>query len=100
MLTDIFFTIFLVFLNGFFVAAEFAIVKVRVSQIDLQTLSNNSCIIINACYLFASATLDLTGLATFINDLKAMYPFKPKYIFFQNPDYGDLNENYFEFIKN
>src|SRR5690606_5627412 len=34
---DIIFTLFLVFLNGFFVAAEFAIVKVRSSQIALQT---------------------------------------------------------------
>jgi CBS domain containing-hemolysin-like protein len=33
---DIFITIFLVFLYGFFVAAEFAIVKVRSSQIALQ----------------------------------------------------------------
>jgi CBS domain containing-hemolysin-like protein len=33
---DIFVTLFLVFLNGFFVAAEFAIVKVRSSQIALQ----------------------------------------------------------------
>lgn len=33
---DVFLTIFLVFLNGFFVAAEFAIVKVRSSQIALQ----------------------------------------------------------------
>lgn len=30
-------TIFLVFLNGFFVAAEFAIVKIRTSQIDVRT---------------------------------------------------------------
>ncbi len=30
------FTIFLVFLNGFFVAAEFAIVKVRTSQIEIR----------------------------------------------------------------
>ena len=36
MLLDIFFTILLVFLNGFFVAAEFAIVKVRASQLDLK----------------------------------------------------------------
>ncbi|MFM7193420.1 MAG: hemolysin family protein [Bacteroidota bacterium] len=33
---DIFLTLLLVFLNGFFVAAEFAIVKVRSSQIALQ----------------------------------------------------------------
>ncbi len=36
MTLDIFLTLFLVFLNGFFVAAEFAIVKVRSSQISLQ----------------------------------------------------------------
>ena len=37
MIIDIFLDIFLVFLNGFFVAAEFAIVKVRVSQIELKS---------------------------------------------------------------
>ena len=36
MVLDILLTIFLVALNGFFVAAEFAIVKVRSSQIDLK----------------------------------------------------------------
>src|SRR3982751_2086547 len=36
MILDIALTIFLVLLNGFFVAAEFAIVKVRSSQISLQ----------------------------------------------------------------
>lgn len=36
MLFNIFLTIFLVFLNGFFVAAEFAIVKVRLSQIQVK----------------------------------------------------------------
>ncbi len=33
---DFLFTIFLVFLNGFFVAAEFAIVKVRTSQVEVR----------------------------------------------------------------
>jgi CBS domain containing-hemolysin-like protein len=37
MVTDIFITIFLVLLNGFFVAAEFAIVKVRLSQIQVRS---------------------------------------------------------------
>src|SRR6187402_3322905 len=36
MVIDILITIFLVLLNGFFVAAEFAIVKVRSSQIAVQ----------------------------------------------------------------
>ncbi|MDR2085737.1 MAG: CNNM domain-containing protein, partial [Dysgonamonadaceae bacterium] len=36
MVLDFIFTIFLVFLNGFFVAAEFAIVKVRSSQIEVK----------------------------------------------------------------
>jgi CBS domain containing-hemolysin-like protein len=37
MALEIFVTVFLVFLNGFFVAAEFAMVKVRGSQIALQS---------------------------------------------------------------
>jgi CBS domain containing-hemolysin-like protein len=36
MLLGLFLTILLVFLNGFFVAAEFAIVKVRMSQIEMR----------------------------------------------------------------
>jgi CBS domain containing-hemolysin-like protein len=36
MILDIFITVLLVLLNGFFVAAEFAIVKVRSSQLDLK----------------------------------------------------------------
>ncbi|NUO00532.1 MAG: HlyC/CorC family transporter [Saprospiraceae bacterium] len=42
MLLNIFLTIFLVFLNGFFVAAEFAIVKVRLSQIQVKSTSSFS----------------------------------------------------------
>src|ERR1700712_4717318 len=41
MLLDVFLTVFLVLLNGFFVAAEFAIVKVRSSQIDLKVRSGS-----------------------------------------------------------
>lgn len=36
MMTDLFLTFLLVLLNGFFVAAEFALVKVRSSQVDLK----------------------------------------------------------------
>ncbi|KKX50620.1 MULTISPECIES: hemolysin family protein [Sphingobacterium] len=42
MALDIFWTIFLVVANGFFVAAEFAIVKVRASQIELQAKSGSN----------------------------------------------------------
>lgn len=41
MLFDIFLTLFLVLLNGFFVAAEFAIVKVRASQVELKAKTGN-----------------------------------------------------------
>ena len=42
MALDILLTIFLVLLNGFFVAAEFAIVKVRSSQIELRAQAGNT----------------------------------------------------------
>ncbi len=38
---DFFITFFLVFLNGFFVAAEFAIVKVRISQLEIRVKEGN-----------------------------------------------------------
>ncbi|MGY3215130.1 hemolysin family protein [Mucilaginibacter sp. HD30] len=39
---SVFLTLFLVLLNGFFVAAEFAMVKVRTSQIELRAKAGNS----------------------------------------------------------
>ncbi|MGV3540006.1 MAG: hemolysin family protein [Rufibacter sp.] len=41
MILNIFLTLFLVALNGFFVAAEFALVKVRASQIELRAQAGN-----------------------------------------------------------
>lgn len=42
MIFDILLTLFLVFLNGFFVAAEFAIVKVRSAQVELKANKGSS----------------------------------------------------------
>ena len=41
MITDLLITLLLVFLNGFFVAAEFAIVKVRASQVEIKANQGN-----------------------------------------------------------
>lgn len=40
-MADIFLTLLLVFMNGFFVAAEFAIVKVRASQLEIHVKNGN-----------------------------------------------------------
>lgn len=57
----IFITVFLVFLNGFFVAAEFAIVKVRMSQVEVQqgiskNLANTAKSILNHLDGYLAAT--------------------------------------------
>lgn len=41
MISDLLLTLLLVFMNGFFVAAEFAIVKVRESQLEMEARSGN-----------------------------------------------------------
>lgn len=60
MIADLILTIFLVILNGFFVAAEFAIVKVRASQIDVakvsKTLSQTAKNIVNNLDAYLAAT--------------------------------------------
>lgn len=58
---DLFITLFLVLLNGFFVAAEFAIVKVRISQIEVRedinkTLSGVAKSIVNNLDGYLAAT--------------------------------------------
>jgi len=61
MVLDIFLTLLLVLLNGFFVAAEFAIVKVRSSQIDIKEgvskrLSKLAKLIVNNLDAYLAAT--------------------------------------------
>lgn len=56
MLFDVFITLLLVSLNGFFVAAEFAIVKVRASKIELKAQTGN-----NAAKLSARIIAQLDG---------------------------------------
>jgi len=46
MVADIFITLLLVSLNGFFVAAEFAIVKVRASQLEMKAQGGSQIAII------------------------------------------------------
>lgn len=47
MILNIFITLFFVFLNGFFVAAEFAIVKVRSSQLEMKAQEGNRSAILS-----------------------------------------------------
>lgn len=60
MIAEILLTLFLVLLNGFFVAAEFAIVKVRSSQIEVakvsKTLANTAKNIVNNLDAYLAAT--------------------------------------------
>ena len=62
MLADIFITLLLVCLNGFFVAAEFAIVKVRLSQISVRAQSNFSARVAESVVLNLDAYLAATQL--------------------------------------
>lgn len=47
MISNILITLLFVFLNGFFVAAEFAIVKVRASQLELKAIEGNRLAILS-----------------------------------------------------
>ena len=51
MIADLILTLFLVVLNGFFVAAEFDIVKVRSSQLDVAKASKSL-----TCLLYTSSS--------------------------------------------
>jgi predicted TPR repeat methyltransferase len=59
---------------------------------------NNSFVIFNASYLFASSSLDERSLASFVNKITSHLNNKA-YFVFQNPDRGDRNEKYKKFKK-
>ncbi|SFE67498.1 hypothetical protein SAMN05518672_10936 [Chitinophaga sp. CF118] len=68
-----------------------------IEQIDEFYLENSSCIILNACYVFASEHLPIDKIITYINRIKIRFPYTPKYLLFQNPVYEPLNRRYLEF---
>lgn len=59
---------------------------------------NNSFVIFNASYLFASSSLDEKSLASFVNQITSHLTNKA-YFVFQNPDRADRNEKYKKFKK-
>lgn len=61
-------------------------------------VKNNSFVVFNASYLFASTSLNENGLADFINKITAKLD-KNAYFIFQNPDRADRNEKYQKFKK-
>jgi len=59
---------------------------------------NNSFVIFNASYLFASSSLNERSLASFVNKITSHLNNKA-YFVFQNPDRADRNEKYKKFKK-
>jgi len=59
---------------------------------------NNSFVIFNASYLFASSSLDEKSLASFVNKITSRLTNKA-YFVFQNPDRADRNDKYKKFKK-
>lgn len=66
-------------------------------ELNLGELIDGSCILINTCYLFASSSLDISKLATFVNEIRSQNKNVLKYLLFQNPDDRMKNEKYFRF---
>jgi hypothetical protein len=62
----------------------------------VEITQNNSFVVFNASYLFASCSLDEKGLASFVNKTTSDLQEKA-YFVFQNPDRADRNEKYKRF---
>jgi len=62
-----------------------------IEDIDLADLANPTCIIINACYVFASETLEIEPIATFIKEVQIKFKYSPKFLLYQNLSNEEYN---------
>lgn len=85
--------------NDVFLESNYMAYYKDIKQIDVSQISSASCIIINACYVFASPSLNLKDITDFILDVKSKYPYAPKFLLFQNPIGFSINKRYEEFKK-
>ncbi|MCS7028461.1 MAG: class I SAM-dependent methyltransferase [Bacteroidia bacterium] len=67
-------------------------------RVVAEITQNNSFVIFNASYLFASSSLDEKSLASFVNKITS-HLISTAYFVFQNPDRADRNEKYKKFKK-
>jgi hypothetical protein len=67
------------------------------SEIKEDSLRNASCLIFNACYLFASPTLDVNHLCKEISRLRKAHPYTDAYFLYQNTTDPAKNINYQHF---
>ena len=70
-----------------------------IKSIDINNLSNANSILLNACYLFASPSLEIDDLVMDVNTLLENYNTKPRFLFFQNTIEPNKNIKY-ESFKN
>ena len=70
-----------------------------IKSIDVNNLSNANSILLNACYLFASPSLEIDDLVLDVNNLLEINKTKPRFLFFQNTIEPNKNIKY-ESFKN
>jgi len=69
------------------------------NEIHFDEFKDSGCIIINCCYVFASASLPYEDIADYLNRLTLEYPYVPKYVMYQNVTDESLNSRYVDFKK-
>jgi SAM-dependent methyltransferase len=77
--------------NDFFIGEGHITFADGINKINLDNLSNPSCIIINACYVFASPSLEVEPIADFIRMIQHQFKYCPKYLVYQNLSDKDFN---------